>query len=324
MTATDNRSRGKRILEWFWRGHALARVRAAAGDVAAERRALVCRAKVAFDLARRTLAPETDAAGAAGVAAELFRQAAYWALLALSADRTRVSPQALWAAADRTVLLEAAGGPDDLAAIQVLFNLGFVDLADQPPAAQRTAVVQLERFATGMLAASRKPLIELEEVKIQRFFGVSLLIVGVLAIAVLLTAGVRRITRQPNLAAGKSWTASSEYAKCHPEERQCVGAVTDIFFHTNADDNPWFEYDFGAPMRFSSLTVGNRRDYGPERAVPLIAEVSNDRKTYTEIARRTEVFDTWHPKFAPQRARYLRLRVARVSWLHLEAVEVHP
>jgi hypothetical protein len=58
--------------------------------------------------------------------------------------------------------------------------------------------------------------------------------------------------------------------------------------------------------------------------VPLVVEVSNDRKKYREVARRTEVFDTWTPKFAPQRMRYVRLRVARRSMLHLDRVEVHP
>jgi hypothetical protein len=136
--------------------------------------------------------------------------------------------------------------------------------------------------------------------------------------------GVRRVTRPPNLAAGKPWTASSEWAKCHPEDGLCGGIATNIFFSTNSDDNPWFEYDLGAPVRVSSLTIVNREDFGPERVVPLIVEVSNDRKTYTEVAKRTEVFSTWRPKFRPQTARYVRLRVARVSWLHLEAVEVHP
>jgi hypothetical protein len=106
--------------------------------------------------------------------------------------------------------------------------------------------------------------------------------------------------------------------------KRCGGVSTAVFFCTNEDDNPWFEYDLGAPQRFSSLTILNRSDAVPERAVPLIVEISNDKKTYTEIARRKEVFDVWSPSFAPRHARYVRLRVPRKSFLHLDAVAVHP
>ena len=58
--------------------------------------------------------------------------------------------------------------------------------------------------------------------------------------------------------------------------------------------------------------------------MPLVVEASPDQKTWTEVARRTEVFETWQPKFAKQNARFLRLRVDRKSWLHLERVAVHP
>jgi hypothetical protein len=326
MTDTNEpRSRGRAIVEWFWRGRALARARARAGEITREKRDLLDRARTAFDLGGRSLAPDGSLpSGSAGVAAELFRQAAYWALLSRTPALGRPSAQALWSASDQSVLLEAAGGPDDLAAIRPLAEACFTDFADRPSAEQRAAADQLERFASRLIAAGRQPLTLVEEARIQRLFGISLFVVCVIAAIMLVTVGYRRITKKPNLAAGKPWTASSEFAKCHPEAGDCGGTNTNILFHTKSDDNPWFEYDFGTPLRFSSMTIVNRQDFGPERAVPLIVEVSNDKKTYSEIARRTEVFDTWHPKFATQQARYLRVRVGAVSWLHLEAVEVHP
>ena len=36
------------------------------------------------------------------------------------------------------------------------------------------------------------------------------------------------------------------------------------------------------------------------------------------------VFSTWLATFPPQTPRYFRLKVARLSTLHLEAVQVHP
>jgi hypothetical protein len=322
MAATGRTSRGRSVLEWFWRGRALARARAEAGKIAGDEMDLLRRARTDLDLARRALAQE-GSPSCCCAAADLFRQAAYWALLARATDLGRPSPQALWAAASERALLEAAAGPDDLASIQPLFESGFVDLADRPPAEQCAAAEQLDRFAGRLLVIARQPLVEVEEVKIQRFFGTSLLVACAVAALMIAMVCVRLITRRPNLAAGKPWTASSEFAKCHPENGECGGTPTEIFFHTKSEDNPWLEYDFGSPLGFSSLTIVNRQDYGPERSVPLVVEVSNDRKTYTEVARRTDVFSAWRPKFAPQQARYLRLRVPRVSFLHLESVEVH-
>jgi hypothetical protein len=205
-----------------------------------------------------------------------------------------------------------------------LVEAGFTEPADLTPTEQRPVAHRLERFASRLITAGDQPLARVQEAKMQRFFGVALFIVCAISIVILFTAGIRRITKKPNLAAGKPWTASSEYATCHPDVGECAGVPTNVFFHTKSEDNPWFEYDFGAPLRFSSLTIVNRQDGVPERAVPLIVEVSNDKKTYSEVTRSTETFDTWRPKFAPQQARYLRLRIPRATFLHLEKVEVHP
>jgi hypothetical protein len=146
-----------------------------------------------------------------------------------------------------------------------------------------------------------------------------------LAVALLAaTAIVFGVFSRPNLAQGKRWTASSKFADCDPVAKRCGGVPTAVFFHTNEEENPWFEYDLGAPLSFSSLTIMNRSDAVQDRAVPLVVEISNDRKSYREIARRTSVLDVWEPSFAPVSARYVRLRVARRSFLHLDGVEVHP
>jgi hypothetical protein len=138
------------------------------------------------------------------------------------------------------------------------------------------------------------------------------------------TAIVFGVLSKTNLAQGKHWTTSSVFADCDPVAKRCGGVPTAVFFHTNFEDNPWFEYDLGAPLTFSSLTIMNRSDAVQDRAVPLVVEISNDRRSYQEIARRTNVFDVWEPHFTPIAARYVRLRVARRSFLHLDGVEVHP
>jgi hypothetical protein len=128
----------------------------------------------------------------------------------------------------------------------------------------------------------------------------------------------------PDLAAKKPWRASSKYAECHPERFDCGGAKTGIFFHTNLENGPWVEIDLLAPTTFSSVSVRNRTDCCQERAVPLILEASDDRTTWRELARHETVFSKWTPKFASTTARYVRLRVPRQSFLHLDAFNIHP
>jgi len=136
-------------------------------------------------------------------------------------------------------------------------------------------------------------------------------------------ANVRHVMAPGDLAKDKPWRISSRLADCEPAKKSCASAVTAILFHTTEEDEPWFEIDLLRSTRFSSLSIANRTDCCPERAHPLIVEVSDDQKTWREVARSAAVFTVWNPSFAPQEARYVRLRVANRSQLHLERVEVH-
>jgi hypothetical protein len=51
--------------------------------------------------------------------------------------------------------------------------------------------------------------------------------------------------------------------------------------------------------------------------------VSNDRKAYKQIAWQRETFSVWTPHFETQQAQFVRLRVPRKTFLHLEAVEIY-
>jgi F5/8 type C domain len=325
MAPADRKHAFRAMLEWFWRGNALARARAAREQMTNERLDLMQRADACLALAERALATGgSRTAESAALAVDLCRQAVYWALLSRAPELGRPTPQALWEASGADRLTDAATGSDDLGAIRAQLDLDFVRCADLPADEQRRAAERLERLARRLIEESRRPVTQLEEIRIQRFVGIVLAIACVLAVVVGTVAGIRRLTRPVDLAVGAAWKTSSEWAKCHPAAGECAGMITNILFHTKEDQSPWFEYDFGKPIRFSSITVVNRQDDVPERAVPLIAEVSNDHVHYTEVARRNQLFSTWKPKFPTQQARYLRLRVARKTWLHLEAVRVHP
>ena len=60
------------------------------------------------------------------------------------------------------------------------------------------------------------------------------------------------------------------------------------------------------------------------RALPLYVEVSTDGKQYHRVARRERPFTVWRVSFPTVSARYVRLRVQRKSYLHLNEVEVYP
>jgi hypothetical protein len=156
--------------------------------------------------------------------------------------------------------------------------------------------------------------------------GGLMVIVVIAVISGLAGASFVKWIREPkDLAAGKPFTTSSKLMDCHPDNGECGGIPMKILFHTNEERNPWYQVDLGEPApTYSSLLVRNRTDAAMMRAIPLVVEVSDDGKTFREVTRRTEAFVDWEPHFAPQHARYLRVRVDRVSSLHLEAVKVRP
>lgn len=127
-----------------------------------------------------------------------------------------------------------------------------------------------------------------------------------------------------DLAKGKPWHASSTLVECHPELIDCGGTKTTIFFHTKDEKEPWVVVDLEAPTRFGSVSIINRRDAATERAVPLALEVSNDETSWRLLAHRDENFRLWRPTFEPTTARFVRVRALRNTYLHLDAVKVHP
>jgi hypothetical protein len=138
------------------------------------------------------------------------------------------------------------------------------------------------------------------------------------------SAGVARdhLARRADLSAGKPWVASSEYGEvCHSPERRCTW-LKSYFFHTREEQGPWLELDLLREQQISRVQVINRKDCCTERVAPLVLEVSSDRTHFREVMRKNEAFEEWQARFAPVRARWVRLRVARRSFLHLADVRV--
>ena len=188
----------------------------------------------------------------------------------------------------------------------------------------REAATLLREAHRLLLAELEAPLTAAREALVRRWAGLGVALLTCAVVTLSLLWLVQWVREPVDLAKGKTFTLSSKWNDCHPEDNDCGGLPMRVFFHTQEQEQPWFQWDLEKPTTFSGLTVVNRSDSALMRAVPLIVEVSDDGEHYREIARRTETFVTWEPRFEPVTARYLRLRVNRFSWLHLEAVKVHP
>jgi hypothetical protein len=128
--------------------------------------------------------------------------------------------------------------------------------------------------------------------------------------------------RAPEVSLGKPWKTSSTAMVCDPVHETCGGTKTRIFFHTTEEAEPWFEIDLGREYALSRIEVQNRSDCCADRALPLIVEVSVDHRQYRAVARKFAAFAVWKQALSSSRARYVRLRVARRSALHLEQVRI--
>ncbi len=178
------------------------------------------------------------------------------------------------------------------------------------------------RVVSDEVARRLEPLRRRGDLLVSRWLRLGLVAAGGALVLLGLLALGQRLATGPNLAASAKWKASSSLIVCHPEKMDCGGTRTAIFFHTAEEDSPWIEYDLGSAKRISRVFVRNREDFGRERAVPLVVELSTDRKKWVEVGKMSEPFDTWTAQFASTDARYVRLRVTKRTYLHLETVEI--
>ncbi|HEX2871320.1 MAG TPA: discoidin domain-containing protein [Polyangiaceae bacterium] len=313
------------FLEWFWRGKSLKIARAYRTQLPRAEHVRLRHALAALELADRAYDPvEPLRTGSSlGLSISLYREAVYFALLAQNESFDGPDLATLFRELPQDLLEFAAGGAEELRAVKLaLVERDFVQTAQLPQEALPGDAKVAHDFAHALVRKKLLPEARVGSLLLQRgarSFGLTALL------AALLTFGVltfQRLTLKPDLAEGKPWRASSALDICKPKEHYCASARTDIFFCTLEESNPWVEIDLGKPTDFSRLDVTNRSDCCGERAAPLVAEVSNDQKAWREVARRKDTFSEWSAKFAPQKARYVRLRAPRRTILHLEKVAV--
>ncbi|UCG57207.1 MAG: discoidin domain-containing protein [Phycisphaerales bacterium] len=118
-----------------------------------------------------------------------------------------------------------------------------------------------------------------------------------------------------------------------PEE-DAVGACDGIKngewgFHTEYEDNPWWQVDLGESMSLDRVAIYNRSDFA-DRASRLIVLLADQTKNFTKVyehdGRAFFGFADQKPltvKLAGAEARYLRLKLPVRSYFHLDEVEIY-
>ena len=302
--------------DWILRSTALHEARAQLASAEGERAMAARQAKLVLEAARRIAEPrEALPPGApAAVALGLYREAIYWALAARHAG-PGAPPEDLRALWDASAPHASASPPDNPTSAALRKTL-FDDHAPRSLAVSDADVARVRAFAEGLVFDLDAPRRAVERLLVQRWLRVGLVALALVVVAI---AG-RAVALGPNLAASKPFRVSSwlpGWASCAANDA-CKG----LMFHTETEDNPWVEIDLGAPRKVTRVEVINRGDCCADRAVPLVAEVSNDRASWTEVARRNEPFGSWNATFPARVARYVRLRAPRRTVLHLMAIAV--
>jgi len=308
---------GRKIGEWIFRGAALREARAGLSRGPDGRQPAQRQAKLLLEVARRVAEPGDALPPGAHPAVRLglYRDAIYWALAArrADADRPPADLRALWDASNPQT---SAPSPPDNEASAALRKTLFDDYDPRSLAVTDEDAGRAGAFAEALVWDLDAPRRAIEKVLIQRWLRFAL--VG--AALLLLVIGARALLLGPNLAEGKPFRLSSTFsgwAAC-VAANGCMG----LLFHTETDSGPWIEFDLGAPKKVSRIEVINRGDCCADRAVPLIAEVSGDRASWTQVARRDAPFGSWKASFPAKVARYVRLRAARRTVLHLQGVAI--
>ncbi len=315
VPATPRTGPLRRFVQWFTRADELEATRATLSQEG-ETQLFKRRAAAALEVAERILRPIEPMQGNAElVAVEALTQAIFWALAART-GRVPGSRSEAWTAL-REHELSGLKNPELIARA---FSGDDAARGSLKEAEVTACVAGLHGLAADAVSAVHEPDARLKSLRAQRGLRC-----GVIAVLITVAGGygVFLVSRGANLANIATWRTSSTLNNCTPETHKCQGKAFTPFFHTNSEKSPWLEYDFGARRRVSKVVVENRRDCCKDRAVPLLVEVSDDRKHWKKVAERKKSFNTATLTFKPTSARYLRLRVNKTTPFHLESVAIY-
>ncbi len=100
-------------------------------------------------------------------------------------------------------------------------------------------------------------------------------------------------------------------------------------FHTNYEDNPWWQVDLQKPTPLARLLIYNRCDR-PSRATRLVVLLSDDNKSFTQAYQHDGSLFYGYTDKKPlavdlkgAAARYVRIQLPGKTYLHFDEVEVY-
>jgi hypothetical protein len=289
---------------------------------------------LAFELGMAALEPPQpfQHGPAHAVVCDLFRQAIYWALLAAAPSeqpseareqRNARDFDSVWESADRARLLRAAGTEAALEALgKALSSKSFADFAELPAAEAQLLADALRPFAEALLADLALAELAIERMWFERAKRVGGLLLVTLAAAIGVSQIRESLELKRDIAKGKPWTASSTYPSGCSSPQQAGEKCPNFFAHTLEESDPWLVFDLEKLEPISGVRVENRADCCAERAVPLVVEVSRDQRTWTEVARSNDEFQTFRASFPKVNARYVKFHIPRVTNLHFKGVQI--
>lgn len=260
------------------------------------------------------------------VAAQLYRDSVLWSLVAAhvpgSEKLDELGFSGLWTSYGEAALLAHFTTEPDRAEVETFFQWTSPSLVWEEPHSGLDRILKLRRLSERLIQAGDEAMRRHEALWFQR-----LIRLGLPFVVLVLGAGLGFALYSRHKLAEETtfpWRTSSTYSdpQCASPSQVCDNEL--FFFATQNESNPWIEFDLGRTRDISKVHIANRVDCSgcSSRAVPLIVEVSQDQKTWSEVARRKQDFTSWAAKFPSTEARWLRLRVPRRTFLHLKQVRI--
>jgi hypothetical protein len=137
-----------------------------------------------------------------------------------------------------------------------------------------------------------------------------------------------------NLALNRPAQQSSIYSGVDRTPQGGVDGVKDggFGFHTNNEQNPWWQVDLGKIVGIGEIVIYNRLDCCPERARTIQIFLSDDGSNWTRVFANDGTIFGGKNDSKPLRvlfsngktARFVRLQLNETNYLHLDEVEIYP
>lgn len=313
---------GGSFWEWFWQSKRAEALRAENAKISEHARSFIDRAQVCLDAAEnlgQTKNPEADLLSLVPTA-ELLKQAATWAALAIL-DQEGLGETPVESRLEASAWLKVSERLGIANAEELWENWlsqSNAALWAAPPSESRAA--ELLEVASRLVRGSKRVSSDLDAIWFRRTYRL-----GVPLVLTVLGIGIVGYTSHRKTVAEETsfpWTISSGQGDgCTSPSQEC--AEVRYFFHTREEKEPWLEFDLERERSVKSVKIANRNDCAecPDRAVPLVVEISNDRETWNEIGRKEKSFQDWDLKI-DQKARWVRFRSLKKTFLHFRQVRI--